>query len=87
VDDADYYYWDHRTFVVSREDAEVKHGGDVAASVEAAVDEADEAAVAALEARTSFVDAGPKDGGMLPAPWAGGEGGLVVAHTVVGTLL
>jgi len=85
VGDADYYYRDHRIFVVSQEGAEVNRDDDAAASVEVAAD-ADELA-AASEARTSFVAAVQEDGGMLPAPWAGGEGGQVAAHMVVHTLL
>jgi hypothetical protein len=87
VGDADYCHWDHRTFAVLREDAGVNHGGDAAASVEvAAGDDVAEVAVAASEAQTSFVAAGQKDGGMLPAPWAEAERGQM-AHMVVHILL
>lgn len=86
VGDADYCHWDHRTFAVLREDAGVIHGGDAAASVEVAAGDVAEVAVAASEARTSFVAAGQKDGGMLPAPWAEAERGQM-AHMVVRILL
>lgn len=87
VGDADYYHWDHRTFDVLREDAEVIHGGDAVASVEvAAGDDVAEVAVAASEAQTSFVAAGQKDGGTLAAPWAEAERGQT-AHMVVHILL
>jgi hypothetical protein len=87
VGDADYWHWDHRTFDVLREDAEVTHGGDAAASVEvAAGDDVAEVAVAASEAQTSFVAAGQKDGDTLPALWAEAERGQT-AHMVVHILL
>lgn len=74
VGDADYCHWDHRTFVVSREDAGAIHDYDAAASAEVvAGDDVAEVAVAASEARTSFVAAEQKDGGMLPAPWVEAE--------------
>jgi hypothetical protein len=87
VGDADYWHWDHRTFDVLQEDAEVTHGGDAAASVEvAAGDDVAEVAVAASEAQTSFVAAGQKDGDTLPALWAEAERGQT-AHMVVHILL
>ena len=87
VGDADYLHWDHRTFDVLREGAEVIHGGDAVASVEvAAGDDVAEVAVAASEAQTSFAAAGQKGGGTLPAPLAEAERGQT-AHMVVHILL
>ena len=84
VGDADYCYWDHRIFAFLREDAGGNYDDDAAASVEVAA--AADVAVAASEVRTSFVEAGQKDGGMPPAPWAEAERGPM-KHTVVHILL
>ena len=86
VGDADYCYWDHRIFAFLREDAGGNHDDDAAASVEVAAADVAVVAVAASEVRTSFVEAGQKDGGMPPAPWAEAEWGQM-EHMVVRILL